>query len=163
MTGMTGNGRRPDGAAFIIAAILAGLGLVLIAEGLRIPDRGGYSGVGPGDVPKLIGGGLVLLALATAWQGLRGTALPPRPRQHPVPLIWLLGGMVVMVATLRLTGFAIGAAIVFTCAAAAMGERRFHIAVPAGLILGIAIYGVFDRLLQLRLPAGPIETLIFGG
>ena len=35
-----------------------------------------------------------------------------------------------------------------------------------GVVLGIlaclAVYGLFDRLLQLNLPAGPLETAIFG-
>jgi putative tricarboxylic transport membrane protein len=38
-----------------------------------------------------------------------------------------------------------------------------HPAVPAGFVLGLFIYGVFDQLLKLNLPGGPIENLIFGG
>ena len=74
-----------------------------------------------------------------------------------------MGGLIAMVASIHSIGFALGATILFTAAAAAFGERRFHIAVPAGLVLGLGIYGVFDRLLQLNLPTGPLETLIFGG
>lgn len=161
---MTPNGaqeRRPDGAAFIIALVLVALGALLIWDGGRIPNKAGYSGVGPGDVPKLIGYGLVFLGFGTAWQGWKNPG-PRRPKQQPVPLLWLLGGMIVMVATIHTIGFALGATILFTCSAAAFGERRFHIAVPAGFVLGLFIYAVFDVLLQLNLPGGPIEMLIFG-
>lgn len=153
--------RRPDGAAFAIAAGLVALGALLVWEGGRIPNKQGYAGVGPGDVPWLIGWVLVLLGLGTAWEGWRNPA-PRRPKQQPVPLLWLLGGMAVMVATIHLIGFVLGATILFTCAAAAFGERRFRVAVPSGLALGLFIYLVFDVLLQLNLPAGPIEMLIFG-
>jgi putative tricarboxylic transport membrane protein len=47
---MTPNGaqeRRPDGAAFIIALVLVALGALLIWDGGRIPNKAGYSGVGP--------------------------------------------------------------------------------------------------------------------
>ena len=27
----------------------------------------------------------------------------------------------------------------------------------------LLVYGIFDRLLKLNLPAGPLETLVFGG
>ena len=156
------HGRRPDGAAFIIALVLALIGAVLIWEGGRVPAKAGYSGVGAGDVPRLIGWALVALAGWTVIDGMRG-GFEPRLKQQPVPLIWLLGGLVVMVASIHSIGFALAQTILFACAAAAFGERRFHISVPAGLVLGIGIYGVFDRLLQLNLPAGPLETLIFGG
>jgi putative tricarboxylic transport membrane protein len=155
-------GRRPDGAAFIIALGLLALGVLLIREGGRIPSKAGYSGIGAGDVPRLIGWGLVGLSVWTAIDAWRG-GFAPRPRQQPVPLLWLMGGLIAMVASIHSIGFALGATILFTAAAAAFGERRFHIAVPAGLVLGLGIYGVFDRLLQLNLPTGPLEILIFGG
>lgn len=161
MTPQGAQGRRPDGAAFVIAAALVGLGALLVWEGGRIPNKQGYAGVGPGDVPWLVGWVLVLLGAGTAWQGWRNPA-PPRPKQHPVPLIWLLGGMAVMVATIHTIGFVLGSTILFTCAAAAFGERRFHVAVLSGVVMGMLIYLGFDVLLQLNLPAGPIEMLVFG-
>jgi len=161
MTPQGAHGRRPDGAAFIIGAVLVALGGLLIWEGGRIPNKQGYAGVGPGDVPWLVGWIIVMLGLGTVWEGWRNPGAP-RPKQQAVPLVWLLGGMVVMVATIHWIGFVLGATILFTCAAAAFGERRFGRAVMSGLVLGLLIYGIFDVLLQLNLPAGPIEMLIFG-
>ena len=46
--------RRPDGAAFIIAAILASLGALLIWQGSVIPDKGGYAGIGSGEAPRTL-------------------------------------------------------------------------------------------------------------
>jgi putative tricarboxylic transport membrane protein len=155
-------GRRPDRAAFVIAGLLALAGFVLLREGLTMPDRGGYSGVGPGGAPILVGGCLLALALAHVIAGLKGT-LGPRAPQNLPPALWICGGLALQIALLKPAGFALAATVLFVCTAAAFGERRWHVSLPAGLVLGLVIYGIFDRLLSLNLPAGPIETLLFGG
>jgi putative tricarboxylic transport membrane protein len=155
-------GRRPDRAAFIIAGLLAVTGLILLREGFAMPDRGGYSGVGPGGAPKLVGACLLAIAAAHVVSGLRGT-LGARAPQNPVPAFWITGGLALQIALLPIAGFSIAAAVLFAFTAAAFNERRWHISLPSGVVLGLIIYGVFDRLLSLNLPAGPIETLLFGG
>lgn len=156
------SGRRPDGAAFIIAAMLAAAGAVLIGEGARIPARGGYAGVGPGDIPVLVGWGLVGLALWHVAAGLRGGG-PGRLRQDAGAILWITGGLAAQNLLLWQAGFAIASGIVFACTAAAFGRRNFAVSLPAGILLALLVYGIFDRLLKLNLPAGPLETLVFGG
>ena len=155
-------GRRPDRAAFVIAGLLALAGLVLLREGVTMPDRGGYSGVGPGGAPLLIGTCLLALAAAHVVAGLRGT-LGPRAPQNLIPALWVCGGLAALIALLGIAGFSPAVMVLFACAAAAFHERRFHISLPVGLGLGLLIYGIFDQLLRLNLPAGPLETLLFGG
>lgn len=155
-------GRRPDRAAFVIAGLLALAGLVLLREGVTMPDRGGYSGVGPGGAPLLIGACLLALAAAHVVAGLRGT-LGPRAPQNVIPALWVCGGLAALIALLGIAGFSPAVMVLFACAAAAFHERRFHISLPVGLGLGLLIYGIFDQLLRLNLPAGPLETLLFGG
>jgi putative tricarboxylic transport membrane protein len=155
-------GRRPDRAAFVIAGLLALAGLVLLREGLVMPDRGGYSGVGPGGAPTLVGACLLALAAAHVLAGLRG-ALGPRAPQNLVPALWICGGIAALIALLGIAGFSMAVMVLFACTAAAFRERRFHVSLPVGLALGLLIYLVFDRLLRLSLPAGPLETLLFGG
>jgi putative tricarboxylic transport membrane protein len=155
-------GGRPDRAAFVIAAGLALFGAVLIWDAGRLPATGGYAGVGPAAMPRMVGGALILLAVATAVSGLRG-ALPPRPRQEPGPVLWIIGGVIAQIVLLPLAGFSIASGVLFACTAAAFGQRRVAVSLPAGIILAFAVYGVFDRLLRLNLPGGFLETLIYGG
>ena len=162
MTGRSGPGRRPDGAAFFIAAGLAGLGALLIWEAARIPDRAGYAGVGPADIPRMIGWGLVVLALFTVIDAVRSGPVD-RIRQQPVPVLWILAGLGLQLALLHWAGFVIASGLLFACTAAAFGNRRFALTVPVGLIFAGAVYGMFDRVLQLNLPGGPLELAIFGG
>jgi putative tricarboxylic transport membrane protein len=85
------------------------------------------------------------------------------PRQNPVPLLWIGGGVALQIALLHVIGFVIATAILFAATARAFGERNSLLGLGVGFVLALAVYGVFDRLLQLNLPAGPLETLIFGG
>lgn len=160
--GQTGTGRRPDGAAFIIAALLAAFGAVLLWDAGRLPQDGGYAGIGPAAMPKVVGGVLILLAVLTALNGMK-RAVASVPRQNPVPLLWIGGGVALQIALLHVIGFIIATGLLFAATARGFGERRIPLALAAGFALSFVVYGIFDRLLQLNLPAGPLETLIFGG
>jgi putative tricarboxylic transport membrane protein len=155
-------GRRPDGAAFIIAAVLAALGALLIWQGYTIPDKGGYAGIGSGHPPIFVGGGLLLLAMTHVWNGLRHQAASV-PRQQPLPVLFILAGLALQLILLKPLGFSIASGLLFACTAAAFGKRNFAVSLPVGLGFALTVYGVFDQLLKLNLPAGFPEILIFGG
>lgn len=154
--------RRPRGAAFVIAAGLAGMAALLLVDAAGLKQDGGYAGVGPADVPRLIAYGLLVLAVLTVVSGLRGD-LPRPPRQAPAPLLWILGGLGLQLVLLHVVGFVISGALLFGMTARGFGQRPLWKAVAVGLVMALVIYGIFDQLLQLNLPAGPIERLIFGG
>lgn len=162
MTGLPGTGRRPDGAAFIIAVLLGSAGALLIREGGLFPDRAGYSGVGPGGMPFLVGWVLVGLALWTAIDALRGKPDAREPIRI-TPVLWILGGLVLQIALLKPAGFMVASGLLFACTAYAFGRRNLLLTVPIGLAFALGVYGLFDAILQLNLPGGLVETLIFGG
>jgi putative tricarboxylic transport membrane protein len=162
MTGQSGTGRRPDGAAFIIAALLAGFGAVLLWDSGAIPDRGGYAGIGPAAMPKVVGWGLIVLAAATFLGAFRGR-LAAVPRQNPVPLILIGGGLALQIALLHVIGFSLATGILFAATAAAFGKRNLLLTLPIGTALAFGLYGLFDGILRLNLPGGLLETLIYGG
>jgi putative tricarboxylic transport membrane protein len=86
MTGTPKTGeRRPDGVALVVAAALAALGALLIWQGASIPDKGGYAGIGSGDVPRFAGLGLLVLAAAHVWTGLRSGPVEREP-PHLMPV-----------------------------------------------------------------------------
>jgi putative tricarboxylic transport membrane protein len=162
MTGTPGTGRRPDGAAFIIAILLAAFGSVLLWDAFHLPDKSGYAGIGAAAMPKIVGFALLALAAATLVQGLR-TRIADVPRQNPAPLILIGAGLAAQIALLHIVGFSVATAILFAATAAAFGKRNLLITLPVGFVLAFAVYGIFDRLLQLNLPGGPLETMIYGG
>jgi putative tricarboxylic transport membrane protein len=153
--------RRPDGAALFTAAALALLGAMILWDSSRLPADSGYSGVGPADVPRLIAIGLVLLGGWTFIDGFRGAADTPSPQQA-LPVLWIIGGLGAQLVLLGVVGFSIATGLLFACTARAFGYRRLLLALLIGILACLAVYGLFDRVLQLNLPAGPLETAIFG-
>ncbi len=163
MTGLpSATSRRPDGAAFFIAALLAAIGGLLIWQGRGIPDKGGYAGIGSGDMPVFVGAVLIVLALCHVIKGLRQMA-SPIPQQQRLPVLLIVGGLIVQLVLLQPLGFSIASGLLFAATAAAFGKRNLLVSVPVGIALGLVVYGTFDRLLRLNLPGGMLENLIFGG
>ena len=154
--------RRPRGAAFVIAAGLAGMAALLLVDAAGLKQDGGYAGVGPADVPRIIAYGLLVLAVLTVVAGLKRD-LPRPPRQAAAPVLWILGGLGLQLVLLHVVGFVVSGALLFGMTARGFGQRPLWKAVTVGLGLSLVIYGVFDQLLKLNLPAGPLERLIFGG
>lgn len=154
--------RRPRGAAFVIAAGLAGLAVMLLVDAAGLRQDGGYAGVGPADVPRIVAYGLLVLAGLTVLAGLKGD-LPRPPRQAPAPVLWILGGLGLQLVLLHVVGFVLSGALLFGMTARAFGQRPLWKNVAVGLVLALVIYGIFDRLLRLNLPGGPLEMLIFRG
>jgi putative tricarboxylic transport membrane protein len=134
--------------------------LLVDAAGLR--QDGGYAGVGPADVPRIVAYGLLVLAGLTVLAGVRGD-LPRPPRQAPAPVLWILGGLGLQLVLLHVVGFVLSGALLFGMTARAFGQRPLWKNVAVGLVLALVIYGIFDRLLRLNLPGGPLEMLIFRG
>jgi hypothetical protein len=71
--------RRRDPAALIIAAGLAVIAGVMLWDSARLADLGGYSGVGPASVPRVVAFCLLGLSVWTAIEGLRGDFPRPPP------------------------------------------------------------------------------------
>jgi len=154
--------RRPDWAALIIAAGLAVFGAVILWDSARLADLGGYSGVGPGTVPRVVGIGLILLAVWTVAAALRGD-FPERPRQQPAPVLWIIAGLAGQLILLKVAGFSIATGVLFALTARAFGKRNLTLTLPVGIAISFVVWIVFSQLLMLNLPAGPLEHLFFGG
>jgi putative tricarboxylic transport membrane protein len=154
--------RRPQGAAFVIAAGLAGLAAMLLLDAAGLKQDGGYAGVGPADVPRMIAYALLVLSALTVIAGLRGDLPRPAPQARG-PVLWILAGLGLQVALLHSIGFILSGAILFGLTARGFGQKPLWLALLVGFGLAFLIYGVFDRLLQLNLPGAQLEMLVFGG
>jgi putative tricarboxylic transport membrane protein len=77
--------------------------------------------------------------------------------------LWIVAGLALQLVLLRPAGFSVASGLLFAFTAAGFGKRNLALTVPIGVALSLLIYGVFDQLLKLKLPAGLLENLIFGG
>ncbi|MBW6423690.1 tripartite tricarboxylate transporter TctB family protein [Rhizobium sp. XQZ8] len=151
--------RRPDWAALVIAAVLVIMAAVIFFDVSRLRDMGGYSQVGPATVPDWIAFALVGLAVWTVFAAFRRD-FPEREKQEIKPVAWVVAGLIAQMVLIRFAGFSIATGCLFGLAAAGFGARRIWISIPIGIVICFAIYWLFAVMLQLSLPAGPLERLI---
>jgi putative tricarboxylic transport membrane protein len=152
-------GARPDPAGLVIAALLACAAAVILWDMNSLTITSTY-GVGPKMMPIVVAIGLIALAAANFVMALRGD-LPVRESADPKAIQRILGGLAALIAVIGLGGgFIAATALLFAMTAAAFGRRAFLADLAFGLVLGAVIYLVFDRILTLSLPAGPLERLI---
>ena len=151
--------RRPDWAALVIAAILVVVAAVIFIDVDRLRDMGGYSQVGPATVPNWIGFALIGLAIWTVFAAFRRD-FPAREKQELGPVAWVVAGLLAQMILIRIAGFSIATGMLFGLAAAGFGARRLWISIPVGIVVCLAIWWLFAGVLQLSLPAGPLEHLI---
>lgn len=154
--------RRRDWAALAIAAFLAVVAGVMLWDSARLADLGGYSGVGPATIPRVVAFCLLGLAVWTVAAGLRGD-FPERPAQNPQPVLWIVAGLALQLMLLKPLGFSIATGVLFAFTARAFGKRNLAMTLPIGIVFAFAVWVVFSQLLMLHLPAGPLERLFFPG
>jgi len=150
---------RIDPAGLVIVALLLGAAGVIFWDTTNLQLTSAY-GVGPKAMPSVVASGLVLLAIGNLVMTLRGE-LPPRESADPKAILLILGGLAAFIALIGLGGgFIPGTAILFATTAAAFGRRAFLTDLVIGFVIGVLIFLVFDKLLTLGLPAGPLERLL---
>ena len=103
--------------------------------------------------------GLLVLAAANLVMAIRGE-LPPRESADPKAILLIMGGLVALIALIGLGGgFIPATAILFAATSAAFGRKAFITDLLIGFGLGLVIFLIFDKLLTLSLPSGPLERL----
>lgn len=154
--------RRPDGAAFVIAAILAGIAVVIFwqTSQMRVPPI--QQRVGPTVFPYVVASGLVLLSIGTVISGLR-RGFPARAPDQLGPILWVVGGLVGQILLISTAGFSIATGVLFACTARAFGRGPLWQTLPIGIVFSFVVWFIFARGLQLSLPQGVLERLLLTG
>ena len=151
--------RRPDGAAFVIALVLAVIAAIIIWQTslMRVPPI--QARVGPTVFPYVIAAGLILLSIGTAVSAFRGQ-FPAREKDNYGPMLWIIAGLLGQMFLIGWAGFSIGTAILFAFTAKGFGRGPLWQTIPIGFVLAFVIWFIFSRGLQLSQPMGPSERLI---
>lgn len=153
-----------------VSALLAGTGLLVLADTLAVSGGGGDSDpLGPRTVAFLLGGALLLLSVLLTVDVLRGGHGEAEGGEDvdlgtPMDLrtVGMLAGVLVAAAALiPLAGWPIAGTVLFAGATYALGSRTVlrDVAVAAGVSLLTWI--LFDALLGVDLPGGPLMG-VFG-
>ena len=151
--------QKPDTAGMAIAGVLLLIALVIFWDTGALQLATTY-GIGPKAMPYVIAFGMAALAVGNFWLAWRGD-FPERESLDPKAIVLILGGLAALIAIIGLGGgFIPATAILFAATATAFGRRAIHIDFAIGVVLAVAVFLLFDKLLTLSLPAGPIERLL---
>src|SRR3712207_5447830 len=98
---------------------------------------------------------LSAFTLLSAWRG----EFPARDRDEVPPILWIVGGLAAQLLLLPYVGFSIATGLLFAATAKGFGRGPLWFTIPLGIALSFAVFLVFNLLLKLALPAGPLENL----
>lgn len=156
---------RPKGQIAVSAGVLA-LGAVVLAGAWELPAGGGYAQVGPGVVPRIVGGLLLLLgalllreALTGGFRGVDEEAEVHLPMDWKA-FAWLGGGIVLYGLLVERAGFLIASTLLFIAVARGFTSRRWLSNALVGLAVSAFIFAVFNYGLGLQLPAGILKGVL---
>lgn len=144
-------------------ALVVGIALILVAiltayDASTMNIRSGY-GVGPNATSYLVAGILAILGfshLPVALKRMDGDV--PSADWKAVGLVGLaLASLIICIAMGG--GFVLGSALLFAFTARAFGRTRFIADFAIGVVIGFLIFLLFNKLLSLSLPVGPLERL----
>jgi putative tricarboxylic transport membrane protein len=143
----------------VIAAVLMLIALVVFWDTSSLQLATTY-GIGPKAMPYVIALGMAALAVGNFWLAWRGD-FPDRESLDYRAIVLILGGLAALIAIIGLGGgFIPATAILFAATATAFGRRAIVTDLIIGAVLGVVVFLLFDKLLTLSLPAGPIERLL---
>lgn len=146
-----------SGAAIAVGVLALAAVIFWDQAGLQLTS---VYGLGPKAMPIVVAGGLAVLGIANLVAAMRGD-LPARETIDGKAILLILGGLAALIALIGLGGgFIIAAAVLFAATSAAFGRRALIRDFVIGLVIGAVVYLLFDKLLTLSLPAGPLERLL---
>ena len=160
---------RRSAAEIALSLGVLALGLGVAAVTASLPSEGGYAGIGPNFFPGVIGAGIILLGLWLAYEAFTGgwrNAAPDEAAargEHAFDAAafgWISAGLFVHMALIGWAGFVIAGVALFACVARGFGSRRIARDLGIGLVLSLAVFAFFVKLLNVNLPAGWLKPLL---
>jgi putative tricarboxylic transport membrane protein len=139
------------------ACLVAGAGMAWAAHDYAAPIS--YEPVGPRAFPLLLAG---LMALAGAWlvarPGPRGFALP---REQIRPIVLAIVAVFAYAALFETLGFPLATAVMAVPVGMAFGGS-WKQSLAGGVVMGVVLYLLFDKLLDVVLPTGLLSFALGG-
>ncbi|MFC9802703.1 tripartite tricarboxylate transporter TctB family protein [Streptomyces bacillaris] len=152
-----------------VCVLLLALGALVLTDALTMSvDIAQRGPIGPRTVPFVVGSALLLVAVLLAvdvLRGGRGEAEGGEDVDLDEPADWrtvlLLSGVFLATAVLiGPLGFPIAGALLFWGSAYALGSRHYDRDPLIAAVLSLATYFLFDNLLGVPLPGGPLMGVI---
>lgn len=167
------NGPNEAGSAVasktVAAIVLAALAVFYLVNALLLPNAETDDGVGPKMFPVVVGIVLLCTTLLGIVSMLRGKAdIRPVTGNELLHVLWCIVLFALFTASIFVIGFAEAAAIfsvltTMTVFGVRLSLRKALWVLFLGLVIGMILFLIFDVWLNVLLPVGWLEYLVFGG
>lgn len=162
---------RRSAAEIALSVGVVALGVGVAAVTASLPSEGGYARIGPNFIPAVVAAGIILLGIWLAFEAFSGgwrNAAPDDPGErgehafNAAAFAWISAGLFAHMALIGWAGFVIAATVLFACIAQGFGSRRVIRDLSIGIVLALAIFLFFVKLLNVNLPAGWLAPVLGG-
>ena len=135
------------------------LGILVIADSIRLGFMWGMSGPESGFFPFYLGVGLVVSSLIVFFNAFtlykkEGAGKPLMPPGALKPVLWVVIPSTAMVVITELVGLHIAAALFLMFYMRAVGKIGWTTTLLVGIISPLSLYITFDKLFLIPLPQG---------
>jgi putative tricarboxylic transport membrane protein len=152
--------KQATGQVLVAAGVLV-LAAIVGHQTTVIPVSPLYAKVGPTIFPWIVTGGLAFLGLALLVEALRGGWMAD-DAEEPVDwhaLGWILAGLLLNVALIKLLGFIIASTLLFCCVARGFGSTKPARDALVAIVFAAITYFGFARVLGINIGSGLLEQL----
>lgn len=147
-----------DRPAAAVGLVLLGIAGIIFYDTSQMTRPVMY-GIGPSAFPNVLAIFFAVLGLAHVVTAFRG-GLPEPETMDWGAFGWVAGALAALVAVVALRGgFIIAATLLFTMTARGFGRRALLFDCLYGIVIAVIVYLLFNNLLSLTLPQGPLERL----
>ena len=137
--------------------VVVGAGMAWAAQGYVAPIS--YEPVGPSSFPLLLAG---LLVAAGAWMVMRpGPHVFGLARDHYKPFLMSVAAVFIYAGLFELLGFVLATTVMAVPVGMAFGGS-WQKSLAGGVGLGLTMFFLFDRMLDVVLPSG-LLSFVLGG
>lgn len=150
---------RDKAGDFISAGLLLAFAVAMFAVTFSFPPPGQANDPGTAAFPRIVG---VALAVFAVLQLLRAERGEPLPRgQAALRVVGILALLAAYATVLELLGFILSTTLFLLCAILLAGARRPLYLILLPPTLSVVLFYMFSRLLEVSLPRGVIEGVLF--
>jgi putative tricarboxylic transport membrane protein len=135
------------------------LGIIVIADSVRLGFMWGRSGPESGFFPFYLGAGVVIASLIVLFNAVnqyrkQGEGKPLMPPGALKPILWVVIPSTAMVMVTELVGLHIAAALFLGFYMRAVGKIGWTTTLLVSIIAPLSLYITFDKLFLIPLPQG---------
>lgn len=162
-------GREPSRSELGVALFLGALGVLVIVQALLLPESLIVRGpVGPGTVPLVVGGLLVVVAVFLAVDVLRGGRGEPESgedidltgRSDWRTIALLVAAFAANALLIEPLGWPVSGAVLFWGSAYALGSRHYVRDAVIAIVLSVGSWYLFVLGLGISLPVGVLRGIL---